>query len=182
MSFPFTAALKTLGAAAIAVSMATISLAAPAQALSPVTDATTTIVLQNSTVTPGAINPAVTQANIQTTICRTGFTATIRPKSSYTTALKKQQLASTYAYLTKTYGTSTRSYEEDHLISLELGGAPSDPNNLWPEPYAGTTGARSKDRIENKLHKLVCNGTITLATAQQAIATNWYAAYLKYIG
>jgi hypothetical protein len=26
-----------------------------------------------------------------------------------------------------------KDYEEDHLISLELGGAPRDPKNLWPQ-------------------------------------------------
>jgi hypothetical protein len=64
---------------------------------------------------------------------------------------------------------------------LELGGAPSDPRNLWPEPYAGNTGARVKDVVENKLHDLVCSGVISLAVAQNAIATNWWTAYAQYV-
>jgi hypothetical protein len=76
---------------------------------------------------------------------------------------------------------NTRDFEEDHLISLELGGSPTDPKNLWPEPYASSTGARTKDRLENALHALVCSGAIALKTAQKAIATNWYTAYLKYV-
>lgn len=136
------------------------------------------VVLPISSVTPGAINPAVTQANIKTTICVPGFTSSIRPPASYTTKLKKLQLATTYSiFKDKTLS----AYEEDHLISLELGGHPTDPKNLWAEPYAGT-GAKTKDQIENKLHDLVCSGTITLALAQKEIATNWYKAYLKYIG
>jgi len=140
--------------------------------------AVATIVLPLSTVTPGATNPAVTQANIQQTICKTNFTSTIRPPASYTTKLKISQLAGAY----KVYADKTpASYEEDHLISLEIGGNPTDPKNLWPQPYAGT-GARIKDQVENKLHNLVCANKMTLADAQKAIIANWYAAYQKYVG
>ena len=136
------------------------------------------IVLPLSSVTTGSTNPAVTQANIQQTICKSGYTATIRPPASYTTKLKISQLAGAYkAFKDK----APASYEEDHLISLEIGGNPTDPKNLWPQPYAGT-GARIKDQIENKLHDLVCAGKMPLATAQKLIATNWYAAYQKYVG
>lgn len=135
-------------------------------------------VLPDATRTPGAINASVTQANIQSTICVSGYTETIRPSSSYTTNLKKQQLASGYAYKGD---KSTADYEEDHLISLELGGNPTDPRNLWPEPYAGSTGARVKDLVENKLHDLVCSGAISLSTAQNAIASNWFSAYNQYV-
>jgi hypothetical protein len=128
--------------------------------------------------TTGAINPAVTQANIQQTICKANYTATIRPPASYTTKLKTTQLGTTYKSFTD---KNLASYEEDHLISLEIGGNPTDPKNLWPQPYAGI-GARIKDQVENKLHNLVCSGKITLAQAQKEIATNWYAAYQKYVG
>jgi hypothetical protein len=137
------------------------------------------VVMPNPSVTPGVTNPNVTQSNIQSTICVSGFTATIRPPSSYTTSLKVRQLASGYA-VNGDYETS--HYEEDHLISLELGGHPTDPRNLWPEPYADKYGARIKDRLENKLHDLVCSMAISLRTAQKAIAGNWEAAYVKYVG
>ena len=89
-------------------------------------------VLPISSVTPGALNLAVTQSNIRTTICISGYTATIRPPANYTTGLKKWQLANTYkSFANKNLG----AYEEDHLISLELGGNPVDPKNLWPQPY-----------------------------------------------
>ena len=136
-------------------------------------------VAPNPALTPGSVNPNVTQSNIRSTICVPGFTATIRPPSSYTTSLKVKQLSSGYA-VNGDYDTS--HYEEDHLISLELGGHPTDPKNLWPEPYADKFGARVKDRIENKLHQLVCDGSLTLKTAQKAIASNWMDAYSKYIG
>ena len=73
-------------------------------------------------------------------------------------------------------------YEVDHLISLELGGSNSI-KNLWPESYKTQPwNARVKDRLENKLHSMVCNGEIDLKTAQQEIALDWIAAYKKYVG
>jgi hypothetical protein len=136
-------------------------------------------VLPDHARTPGATNPDVTQDDIATTICVSGWTSSIRPPSSYTTTLKERQLASGYAY----HGDmNPGDYEEDHLISLELGGSPRAELNLWPEPYLATDGARVKDRIENKLHTLVCAHELTLAAAQHAIATNWFAAYRTYIG
>jgi hypothetical protein len=136
-------------------------------------------VLPDPKRTPGAINPDVTQDTIASTICVSGWTATVRPPSSYTTALKQRQLASGYAYRGD---TATSDYEEDHLISLELGGSPATETNLWPEPYVATDGAHVKDSLENKLHSLVCAGTIQLGTAQHAIAANWWTAYLLYVG
>jgi hypothetical protein len=130
------------------------------------------------TLTPGALNPAVTQATTGSTICVSGWTATIRPSSSFTTALKIKQIVQ-YGYS----DTKTSSYEEDHLIPLELGGAPADARNLWPEPYTITladgrsTGARTKDPFETKLKNQVCAGTITLATAQSEIGDHWVHAY-----
>jgi len=116
--------------------------------------------------TPGAINPAVTQATIGTTICRSGWTATVRPPSSVTGRMKKQSDLS-YGLPTSTTG------EYDHLISLELGGAPDDPRNLWVEPGSIPN---PKDTIENRLADAVCAGLIPLVTAQQAIARDWVSA------
>ncbi len=121
--------------------------------------------------TPGLADPRVTQANIQTTICVSGYTSRVRPPSSYTDALKAQQI--------KAYGyadANLTDYEEDHLIPLEIGGHPTDPHNLWPEPRGGQYPASRKDGVENALHTAVCNGAMTLAAAQHAIATNWEMA------
>jgi len=108
--------------------------------------------------TPGVLNLDVTQANIRSTICRHGWTATIRPPVEYTNDLKRKQM--------RQYGEtgSLSEYQEDHLISLELGGNPTDPRNLWPEPYPR---ASDVDRLENDLNAQVCSGQITLAQAQQ---------------
>jgi len=136
-------------------------------------------VVQNKKATPGALNASVTQANIATTVCKSGWTATIRPTVTYTNNLKNTQLKTTYLSYTKIWGTAASGYEEDHLISLQLGGNPTDPKNLWPEPYAGI-GARKKDVVETALKRLVCAGTLKLSDAQKAIL-NWPTAYKKYV-
>jgi hypothetical protein len=72
------------------------------------------------------------------------------------------------------------AYEVDYLITPELGGA-ADIRNLWPEPYSSTMwNARVKDALEQRLHQMVCDGQLDLATAQHDIATDWIAAYKKY--
>lgn len=115
-------------------------------------------ILADPARTPGVLNPNVTQANIRSTICRHGWTATIRPPVSYTNALKRRQM--------RQYGEtgSMSDYQEDHLISLEMGGNPTDPRNLWPEPYPR---AAEMDQIENELNSEICDGKLTLAEAQQ---------------
>jgi hypothetical protein len=109
-------------------------------------------------VVPGVLNPDVTQATIGSTICVHGWTATVRPPVSYTNELKLRQM--------RAYGETgpPSAYQEDHLISLELGGDPTDPHNLWPEPYPR---AADVDRIENELNSQVCSGKLTLAEGRQ---------------
>ena len=109
-------------------------------------------------LTPGVLNPDVTQATIAATICRRGWTRTIRPPVSYTNGLKASGLRQY-----RLRGPPS-AYQEDHLISLELGGDPVDPRNLWPEPYPR---ASQVDRIENELNRLVCTGRITLEEGQR---------------
>ncbi|CAG6398305.1 hypothetical protein NMG29_39540 [Streptomyces cocklensis] len=121
--------------------------------------------------TPGVYNPDVTQSTIGSAICVSGWTATVRPPTSYTNALKTQGIAD-YGYADK----NLSSYEEDHQIPLELGGSPRDPGNLWPEPYSGTKTATTKDGVETKLKNAVCKGTITLSAARTAIKNNWTTA------
>ena len=111
--------------------------------------------------TPGVLNPEVTQASIGETICRHGWTRTIRPPTDYTNQLKLEQM--------KAYRRSgdPSEYQEDHLISLELGGHPTDPRNLWPEPQPQATKV---DRIENELNAAICSGRITLVEGQRRIS------------
>ena len=121
--------------------------------------------------TPGALNPNVTQGNIEQTICVKGYTSTIRPPVSYTDPLKLE--------LMRSYGLAgpASGYELDHLISLELGGNPTSIENLWPEAYTPTPGAHEKDRVENYLHDQVCSAKMSLAAAQRRIATDWRSVW-----
>lgn len=122
--------------------------------------------------TPGALNPAVTQATIGSTICRRGWTSTVRPSESIT---EPEKFASMDAY--GITGSASR-YEYDHDVPLELGGAVNDPRNLWPEPG---DSPNPKDALEDRLRSLVCDGTLTLAVARQEIATDWVSAYRRLI-
>jgi len=128
--------------------------------------------------TPGAINPAVTQATIASTICVRGWTRTIRPPQQYTSALKRQQIRD-FGYVDRRMS----DYEEDHLVPLGLGGAPFDEHNLWPEPRTTADGwsADLKDELEAVLARLVCSRRVPLAEAQQAIARDWIAAYNHFV-
>jgi hypothetical protein len=126
--------------------------------------------------TPGAINPEITQENIRETICDPRWsTKSIRPEESYTHRLKIEQIAE-YGYS----DSRLKDYEEDHFIPLELGGNPTDPKNLWPEPFETSIpegGAHAKDKVENYLHAEVCSGSLTLSEAQHEITEDWYRVY-----
>lgn len=156
------AALALAGAVSPAAAHASTAASACSQADLPLPD---------PACTPGALNPAVTQATIGSTICVSGWTATIRPSTSYTNTLKKQGIIS-YGYS----DTSMSDYEEDHFLPLELGGAPKDPKNLWPEPHDGDQNSYSKDAVENAVKKAVCGGQATLADAQHAMLSDWTTA------
>ena len=122
--------------------------------------------LPDPACTPGAIDPAVTQANIARTICRPGYTATVRPPASDTGRWKIR----TFVF----YGLDTGARGEyDHLVPLELGGT-NATSNLWIEPGSIPN---PKDTIENRLRDEVCAGQVSLAAAQRAIATAWTTAH-----
>jgi len=127
-------------------------------------------------LTPGAIDSSITEDNIQKTICVRGYTKTVRPPAYYTNALKKKQMAA-YGYS----DVDPRHYEEDHLIPLSIGGNPSDPLNLWPQPRISEWNAEKKDILEFKLYKLVCDGTVSLDEARREISSNWIETYKRFV-
>ena len=116
--------------------------------------------------TPGAIRSGVSLA----TICYFGYSRSVRPPESYTEPLKLRQM--------RAYGLTgpPSDYEEDHLVSLSIGGAPRDPRNLWPEPRTGPNNAEQKDRLETWLSEVVCRRLLPLRSAQVIIAKDWIAA------
>lgn len=125
--------------------------------------------------TPGWLNDAVTQQTIMQTIGVVGYTATIRPPAAEMAAMK--------AAWCKAHGIPDPTKGEwDHFVSLELGGSPRDPRNLWWQKYEDATndiGAHCKDRVENALKHQIVSGHITLAEGQRLIRDDWYACYLK---
>ena len=124
------------------------------------------LIRPDPTLTPGATLP-VTAADV----CRPGYAV-------------RHLDGRTKAKVYREYGIERKSgyYEIDHLISLSLGGS-NDIRNLWPQSYeAAPWGAGAKDRLEERLHELVCSGAITLQDAQEALAEDWVETYEKYIG
>lgn len=111
-------------------------------------------------LTPGIYLGSVSQTTIRKTICNSSWTRTIRPPVGFTNALKLKQMP--------LYGEegSPAQYEEDHLIPLELGGAPRNPKNLWPEPLGQ---AKKSNSLETKLRRQVCEGAMKLGSARVAI-------------
>lgn len=121
--------------------------------------------LPNAKLTPGA-----TLDVTKDDICTPGYSKKVR---DVPVTVKKQ----VYAEYNVQY--VPHAYEVDHLISLELGGSNSI-RNLWPESYSIYWNAHVKDALENRLHSLVCNGTVSMQDAQKAISTDWIAAYKNY--
>lgn len=129
--------------------------------------------------TPGVVSAAVTQEDLASTICRAGYSVSVRPPESLTEPFKRADFSA--------YGVDAplQGYELDHLVPLELGGS-SDTRNLWPElddhPAPGV--ANSKDLVEHALNHLVCRAVeglsyLPLATAQTLIAKNWTTALAR---
>jgi hypothetical protein len=104
---------------------------------------------------------------------------------SYTERLKRDDIAA-YGYARQLGPQAGRmgNYELDHDLALSLGGAPRDPRNLWPQPHEvqGGWGSYAKDRLELRLHDMVCAGQVSLAAAQYAMVHDWIAAYKQYVG
>ncbi len=119
--------------------------------------------LPDKMCSPGAVFQ-VTAAQV----CVSGYSKSVRNVSEST----KNAVYAEYGITTHSGST----YEMDHLIPLELGGS-NDIKNLFPEAALPTPGFHEKDKVENYLHKQVCDGKMTLSTAQKQIATNWLAVY-----
>ncbi|MFD9965319.1 hypothetical protein [Amycolatopsis sp. NPDC058986] len=163
--------MAPIGAVSVVMALAAPVSASAESATTAATCSQADLPLPDPACTPGVTNPDVTQGTIGSTICVSGWTSTIRPPTSYTNALKRQGIAD-YGYS----DTNLADYEEDHFLPLELGGAPKDPKNLWPEPHSGDENSYSKDSVENAVKKAVCAGKVTLADAQHAMLTNWTTA------
>jgi hypothetical protein len=127
--------------------------------------------------TPGAVDTAVTQDNIDHTICVPGYTKTVRPPAAYTNRVKREQLDTYY----RGQG-NMRDVELDHLIPLNTGGHPTAIENLWPQAYGGRYDASYKDSCEVATGIAICQRRVGLVEAQQGFATNWIEWCQKLMG
>jgi len=168
------------------------ALVTPAPSAPPASPASSAAGLPDPAFTPGATDPAVTQATIDRTICVSGWTTSVRPPESYTEDIKHLEAGGggTVTYDGVAYPVhgfeladpDISHYELDHLIPLEIGGSPADPRNLWMEAYerpkgsaSPGTGSQTKDKVENAAREAVCAGRLALADAQQRMRTDWPA-------
>ena len=121
----------------------------------------------------GMIDPRVTQGNIQQTICKPTWTRWVQPPRDAMEAIKRN--------LAMDIHVNTRDYELDHIVPLDLGGAPLDLRNLMLQPRTGACNAHDKEVLERRLWIMVCAGDLTLNGAQHEIAIDWRAGYKKWI-
>jgi hypothetical protein len=124
--------------------------------------------LPDPKLTPGALAPHVLASDV----CKPGYARAARKVREST----KREACRLYGVPYPAHG-----YEIDHLVSIELGGAPDDVANLWPEPGTGKWTWHHKDELENRLHALTCSGELTLREAQKLIRDDWTLAYRKYV-
>ena len=123
-------------------------------------------------LTPGGWHHPPTSLEV---LCQTGYTKTVR----HVTKSMKAEVFRRYGYDPQSINWG--DFEIDHSVPLAIDGT-NAVQNLWPQSYTTQPlNAHRKDVLENALHRLVCDRQLDLATAQQAIATNWVAAYQKYV-
>lgn len=122
-----------------------------------------------------ALNPDVDEETVDKTICVSGYTKAVRPATSYTNGVKQK--------LMREAGIDAArigDYELDHIVPLVLGGHPRKLSNLQLQPWDGPQGAHMKDILEERLHQLVCNGSLDLTDAQVCIAQDWEACAVQH--
>lgn len=114
-------------------------------------------------------NPNVRQATVRHTVCTGGYSRQVRRRLKR----EKRRLMADAGIPWSEAG----AWRLDHRVPLCLGGSTRDRSNMILQPKAE---AARKDRLELKLHCLVCSGQVTLAEARSRIAGDWQAAYHRY--
>jgi hypothetical protein len=116
-----------------------------------------------------AINPAVTEATLSSTVCISGWTTTVRSFfASQRAKLEKMKALG---------ATDATAFELDHVVPLCAGGSVDDPSNLQLQPWAEAT---RKDRLEVQACRCLCGGKVSLAEVQADFKGDWKVAYAKY--
>ena len=122
------------------------------------------------------LNPNVRPETIDQTICVAGYTASVRPATSYTNGVKIKLLRESGVE-----AANASKYELDHIIPLAVGGHPRNLKNLILQSWDGEDGAKKKDRLEKRLQQLVCSKQLGLRDAQAAIYGDWQNTYRRYV-
>lgn len=141
--------------------------------------------VQASELPDANLTPGVTRDVTKETLC-TSSTKLFRHTSAQTKAQAYLKYGLAPKHAAECTGVGHSCYEVDHLIPLEIGGADVE-DNLWPQEYEVVpadpswqkNGAHKKDSLENRLHKEICAGAITMQEAQTCISTNWVECYDK---
>lgn len=120
----------------------------------------------NNITTPGAKS----KAN-EAQVCAADFEAKAKPVAGW----QRAEALSRYGKR-----ANDESIEVDHLIPVAIGGT-NDPDNLWPIPDNKEYGVAAKRELDVKLRELVCNKTLPLKTAQDAVRKDWVKAYDEYV-
>lgn len=118
----------------------------------------------NAEAVIGAIDPLITQASINETICTVGYTKIVRPPTVFTEAIKEKRMINLQ-------GTKS-DYELDHWVPLEVGGCSGCTINLVMVPYSGSYNAHDKAGVENWVHEQVCTGKMSLIEGQAIFLNN----------
>jgi hypothetical protein len=125
--------------------------------------------------TPGAINPQVTQDNLQETVCAPGWADRIAPPQAQLDKLKTKQLKQLHLK------GPAKNYHEDHLVPLCAGGNPTDPHNLWPQRVEGDWNYKVKDQLETAVCKALCSGDLSLDQARSMfLEPDWTKSFLMF--
>lgn len=123
-------------------------------------------------------NPDVSQETIAATICNRvkvhgkNYVRAARPSTSYTNGIKLKLMLDQDIDVTR-----AGEFELDHKLPIELGGHPRNPANLWLQAW---DGAHAKDKLENRLHRMVCAGKIPIDAAQACIWDDWRGCAAKF--
>ena len=123
-----------------------------------------------------ALNPDVRQETIGQTICVPGYSASVRPSTTYTNGVKAKLLRER-----DLPQAAAPQYELDHRVPLALGGHPRNLRNLELQPWDGEDSAKQKDRLERRLQVLVCKEQLLLGDAQRVIFNDWRNAYQTFV-
>jgi len=115
----------------------------------------------------------------------TGLTKTVICSPNFRTASILNVHASITYKVKAAYGLLPRNYahplEIDHIVPLVLGGSNAIAN-LFPEKLDAQPGYKAKDRLELRLHQLVCSGSMSLRNAREQIAASWQVLYRRVFG